>query len=267
MERVEVLRGALDADWLTEFERLCRSWFSSIEQRLAEPRELEANPQLQMIARQSGLPLNLFLNQSKPPAGVNKFFDVVQQSQVWSGVAQGLPLFLLKDSCSVRRQKPDKGEEKKAFRWHQDSAVVISRTRAVGVSGYVAWVPITPIDDATPSLQLIPEWSEPLAHIVNPNNFYWESSREPTGEIMTVNGLARGDILLFDLNCPHRTYLAPGMTKDRLSIDLRLVHSRPANYTGELIPLASVSRDARISRNELCPCGSGKKYKHCHGVW
>jgi preprotein translocase subunit SecA len=21
----------------------------------------------------------------------------------------------------------------------------------------------------------------------------------------------------------------------------------------------------RISRNALCPCGSGKKYKHCHG--
>ena len=21
----------------------------------------------------------------------------------------------------------------------------------------------------------------------------------------------------------------------------------------------------RVSRNALCPCGSGKKYKHCHG--
>ena len=21
----------------------------------------------------------------------------------------------------------------------------------------------------------------------------------------------------------------------------------------------------KIGRNELCPCGSGKKYKHCHG--
>jgi preprotein translocase subunit SecA len=25
-------------------------------------------------------------------------------------------------------------------------------------------------------------------------------------------------------------------------------------------------RDARkVGRNEPCPCGSGKKYKHCHG--
>ena len=23
--------------------------------------------------------------------------------------------------------------------------------------------------------------------------------------------------------------------------------------------------DLRIGRNEPCPCGSGKKYKHCHG--
>ena len=22
----------------------------------------------------------------------------------------------------------------------------------------------------------------------------------------------------------------------------------------------------RVARNEACPCGSGKKYKHCHGA-
>jgi preprotein translocase subunit SecA len=22
----------------------------------------------------------------------------------------------------------------------------------------------------------------------------------------------------------------------------------------------------RVGRNEVCPCGSGKKFKHCHGV-
>jgi preprotein translocase subunit SecA len=27
-----------------------------------------------------------------------------------------------------------------------------------------------------------------------------------------------------------------------------------------------VTRDGRkVGRNEPCPCGSGKKYKHCHG--
>ena len=38
-------------------------------------------------------------------------------------------------------------------------------------------------------------------------------------------------------------------------------------------PIESEPRDAsdpktwgRIGRNEPCPCGSGKKFKHCHGV-
>ena len=26
-----------------------------------------------------------------------------------------------------------------------------------------------------------------------------------------------------------------------------------------------VRSDRKVGRNELCPCGSGKKYKHCHG--
>ncbi|KAF0132887.1 MAG: secA, partial [Methylocystaceae bacterium] len=36
---------------------------------------------------------------------------------------------------------------------------------------------------------------------------------------------------------------------------------------------APVARDAtnpatwgKVGRNEPCPCGSGKKYKHCHGA-
>ena len=39
------------------------------------------------------------------------------------------------------------------------------------------------------------------------------------------------------------------------------------NIAGQLIgngkPSSAVS--AKIGRNERCPCGSGKKYKHCHG--
>jgi preprotein translocase subunit SecA len=25
-------------------------------------------------------------------------------------------------------------------------------------------------------------------------------------------------------------------------------------------------KDQKIGRNDPCPCGSGKKYKHCHGT-
>ena len=28
---------------------------------------------------------------------------------------------------------------------------------------------------------------------------------------------------------------------------------------------APVRQEPKVGRNEPCPCGSGKKYKHCHG--
>lgn len=47
------------------------------------------------------------------------------------------------------------------------------------------------------------------------------------------------------------------------------------DFGGEtLLAAPPVLRDAanplswgKVSRNELCPCGSGKKYKHCHGIY
>ncbi|HEY4392009.1 MAG TPA: preprotein translocase subunit SecA [Paenibacillus sp.] len=35
--------------------------------------------------------------------------------------------------------------------------------------------------------------------------------------------------------------------------------------SGEPAEKRPVKRDEQIGRNDLCPCGSGKKYKHCHG--
>jgi SEC-C motif-containing protein len=35
--------------------------------------------------------------------------------------------------------------------------------------------------------------------------------------------------------------------------------------SGELIPETVVRTQAKVGRNEPCPCGSGKKYKACHG--
>ncbi|OCP20644.1 MULTISPECIES: preprotein translocase subunit SecA [unclassified Ensifer] len=43
---------------------------------------------------------------------------------------------------------------------------------------------------------------------------------------------------------------------------------------GSLLAVAPVNRNpadpstwGKVSRNEACPCGSGKKYKHCHGIY
>jgi preprotein translocase subunit SecA len=35
-------------------------------------------------------------------------------------------------------------------------------------------------------------------------------------------------------------------------------------YT-QAVPEAQDSMVERVGRNDVCPCGSGKKYKHCHG--
>jgi SEC-C motif domain protein len=34
---------------------------------------------------------------------------------------------------------------------------------------------------------------------------------------------------------------------------------------GETLKAKPVAREAKVGRNEPCPCGSGKKYKKCHG--
>src|SRR5207249_3177872 len=37
---------------------------------------------------------------------------------------------------------------------------------------------------------------------------------------------------------------------------------------GQTLKTETVKRDAdKVGRNDPCPCGSGKKYKKCHGAW
>jgi preprotein translocase subunit SecA len=43
--------------------------------------------------------------------------------------------------------------------------------------------------------------------------------------------------------------------------------STPARTGGDDAPIKTVRRDEpKIGRNDPCPCGSGKKYKKCHGA-
>ena len=41
--------------------------------------------------------------------------------------------------------------------------------------------------------------------------------------------------------------------------DRELQYSAPGEYQ------APITKTDNVSRNSLCPCGSGKKYKRCHG--
>ena len=63
----------------------------------------------------------------------------------------------------------------------------------------------------------------------------------------------------------------------RLERAMKFQHAAPEQLTApaaqpeqpqqEPAPVAQFVRDARkVGRNEPCPCGSGKKYKHCHGA-
>jgi preprotein translocase subunit SecA len=55
------------------------------------------------------------------------------------------------------------------------------------------------------------------------------------------------------------TYSAPTETGE--------VETKLDEKTARQIASAAIAHAAmpRVGRNEPCPCGSGKKYKHCHG--
>ena len=42
---------------------------------------------------------------------------------------------------------------------------------------------------------------------------------------------------------------------------------QPARVGGDDAPVKQVKREEpKVGRNDPCPCGSGKKYKKCHGA-
>jgi preprotein translocase subunit SecA len=51
--------------------------------------------------------------------------------------------------------------------------------------------------------------------------------------------------------------------KDRELADLQLAGG---NGTGQAQSASNTNKGPKVGRNDLCPCGSGKKYKKCHGA-
>jgi preprotein translocase subunit SecA len=41
---------------------------------------------------------------------------------------------------------------------------------------------------------------------------------------------------------------------------------RPARTGGDDVVKTVRREEPKVGRNDLCPCGSGKKYKKCHGA-
>ena len=46
---------------------------------------------------------------------------------------------------------------------------------------------------------------------------------------------------------------------------LNLTTDQPASGSAGAGPTAPIQAEEKVGRNDPCPCGSGKKYKHCHG--
>lgn len=52
--------------------------------------------------------------------------------------------------------------------------------------------------------------------------------------------------------------------------NVQLQHGEDAGSEGDAAPEQKKAQPAvrhadKVGRNDPCPCGSGKKYKHCHG--
>jgi preprotein translocase subunit SecA len=54
--------------------------------------------------------------------------------------------------------------------------------------------------------------------------------------------------------------------QERAVAPSRIELSAPPKVEGPQRSQPSVSKDAKVGRNDPCPCGSGKKYKKCHGA-
>ena len=52
---------------------------------------------------------------------------------------------------------------------------------------------------------------------------------------------------------------------NQTSFSFRIPSLQCTNYTQQLPKGARTDKSAKVGRNALCPCGSGKKYKRCHG--
>jgi preprotein translocase subunit SecA len=62
------------------------------------------------------------------------------------------------------------------------------------------------------------------------------------------------------------TYTAPTETGEvQTLMDQSTARAQPSVLATAMAPTLAAGGVPRVGRNEPCPCGSGKKYKHCHG--
>jgi hypothetical protein len=94
------------------------------------------------------------------------------------------------------------------------------------------------------------------------NTFLYVKPSHPLYDILIRTGSRPCEDARF-VDCVH-----PWLYFDALDEIVRLqqiVQRLPAAAGSPLAGAATANSPVRVGRNESCPCGSGKKFKHCHG--
>jgi preprotein translocase subunit SecA len=78
-----------------------------------------------------------------------------------------------------------------------------------------------------------------------------------------------------DIQAPSDVEMVEAQRREATKVPLQFQHAAPdsMNQTQSSEPkmqgagaaTSPVREAAKVGRNAYCPCGSGKKYKHCHG--
>jgi hypothetical protein len=222
-----LVRDVLPAAWMAEYRAKVEQWFEELDRRAARD---DANEMVLGYKLQGGINLSPKCeNQTQPPPGIRDFLAQLHSSGLWHAGFFDEEMGALIEACSIRRQRPTRPDH--AFAYHQDSAVI------GGEDGVVIWIPLDPLDELTPGLELVPALRRPLAHGANPLNGFLEAVEPAPGERVAVTDAGLGDVLVFHVLTPHRSLLTAAMTKTRHSIDLRAVplSKIPAGYRGQVI--------------------------------
>ena len=70
--------------------------------------------------------------------------------------------------------------------------------------------------------------------------------------------------LQMDMSQMDETQVKQQALKGKKGQDYNLIHMEEP--TDAAIPVAQLPSGDKIKRNDMCPCGSGKRYKRCHGM-
>jgi len=77
--------------------------------------------------------------------------------------------------------------------------------------------------------------------------------------------LIKGDIFLQNESDVREAQAPKGLDRSKMKEERGDMLSQAHSNTQEVVKTQPVKVEKKVGRNDPCPCGSGKKYKHCHG--